>query len=205
MSLQELTPDAAAALDSDPRIRARYPYRALRPDPGVLGLGVLSAYPIVAETTFEDPVGLLIVVELAPGRQVAILDAHPFHSQISYGPRGLPVGIDSTERDLAIERLRSRIDVVAGTGRPFIVAGDFNTAPTEPAYNVLADGLLDVHREVGQGPGWTWRPSRLEDLGLGLLRIDFILAGGGAIPAAIAVDCGHPGDHCLVDATVVVR
>ena len=128
----------------------------------------------------------------------------PFHSRISSGPLGLPVGIDSTERDLAIERLRARIDDIGATGRPYIVAGDFNTAPTEPAYDRLTDGLLDVHREVGQGPGWTWRPSRLEGLGVGLLRIDFILAGAGAIPAAIAVDCGHPGDHCLVEATVVV-
>jgi hypothetical protein len=41
-------------------------------------------------------------------------------------------------------------------------------------------------------------------LGIGFLRIDLVLAGGGVRPAAIAVDCGHKGDHCLVDAAVVV-
>jgi hypothetical protein len=47
VSLQELTPDAATALEADPAIRTRYPYRLLRPDPGTLGLGLLSAFPIV--------------------------------------------------------------------------------------------------------------------------------------------------------------
>ena len=83
--------------------------------------------------------------------------------------------------------------------------GDFNTAPTEPGYGRLTAGLRDIHTEIGLGPGWTWRPSSLESLGIGLLRIDLVLLGPGVTPISTAIDCGKPGDHCLVDATVAVR
>ena len=78
-----------------------------------------------------------------------------------------------------------------------------NVAPTEPGYQVLAEGLEDVHRAVGLGPGWTWRPSRFEGLGLGLLRIDAVFTRG-LDPLTIATDCSRPGDHCLVRAELAV-
>ena len=204
VALQELTPEAATALDADPGIRARYPFRLLRPDPGTLGMGLLSAFPIVDSDAFHGPAAVMATLELAGGRRMAILNAHPFHAEITTGPFGLPVGYDAGPRDAAIERVRGRIADLDRGGLPFVVAGDFNTAPTEPAYGRLAHGLQDVHVEVGNGAGWTWRPSRFEAFGIGLVRIDLVLVGAGARPAAIAVDCGHPGDHCIVDATVVV-
>jgi endonuclease/exonuclease/phosphatase (EEP) superfamily protein YafD len=135
---------------------------------------------------------------------LGILNAHPLPGRIGSGFLGMPLTFDGRQRDAAIERVRGHIAGLVSGGVPFVVAGDFNTAPTEPAYARLVDGLRDVHVEVGLGPGWTWRPSRLESLGMGFLRIDLVLAGGGVRPEAIAVDCGHPGDHCLVDAAVVV-
>jgi endonuclease/exonuclease/phosphatase family metal-dependent hydrolase len=204
VSLQELTPDAAAAIDADPGVRTRYPFRLLRPDPGTFGVGLLSAFPIVASKAFDAPIGLLATLDLGQGRRLAVLDAHPLPGRIGSGFLGLPMTFDGRERDAAIERVREHIDELTDGGLPFVVAGDFNTAPTEPAYALLAHGLRDVHVEVGLGPGWTWRPSRLESLGTGFLRIDLVLAGGGVRPAAITVDCGHPGDHCIVDAGVVV-
>jgi hypothetical protein len=120
------------------------------------------------------------------------------------GGTGLPVAFDARERDLATGRIRARInDLLAGPD-PLLVLGDYNTAPTEPGYGWLTHGLRDIHVEVGVGPGWTWRPSRLESLGLGLLRIDLILASPGVSPVSTAVDCGQPGDHCLVEAVVAV-
>lgn len=81
-----------------------------------------------------------------------------------------------------------------------IVVGDFNTAPTEPAFDRFVAGLVDAHRAVGIGPGWTWRPSRLEPLGIGLLRIDLALSGPGATPTRIGERCDLPGDHCQLRA-----
>ncbi|HEX7490979.1 MAG TPA: hypothetical protein VF337_04690 [Candidatus Limnocylindrales bacterium] len=50
--------------------------------------------------------------------------------------------------------------------------------------------------EVGEGPGWTWRPSRIDFLPFGLLRIDLQLSAGRIRPVSTSIDCGVPGDHC---------
>lgn len=73
------------------------------------------------------------------------------------------------------------------------------------ALAALVAGLADAHREVGLGPGWTWRPSRFEGLGLGLLRIDLALSGPGASPTRVGERCGLPGDHCQLHATFALE
>ena len=61
-------------------------------------------------------------------------------------------------------------------------------------------GCVDAHGEVGQGPGWTWRPSRLESLGIGLLRIDLAIGSPDLAPVSVVEHCGRTGDHCLLEA-----
>ncbi len=63
-----------------------------------------------------------------------------------------------------------------------------------------SDGLRDVHAQVGFGTGWTWRPIRLEFLGLGVLRIDHVIVSPDITPIAIDERCPAVGDHCLVQA-----
>jgi endonuclease/exonuclease/phosphatase family metal-dependent hydrolase len=87
---------------------------------------------------------------------------------------------------------------------PVLVLGDINTAPTEPEFGRFVAGFADAHAEVGIGPGWTYRPSRLEALGIGLIRIDVVLAGPGLRPIAESATCPPVGDHCLVRATIQV-
>jgi hypothetical protein len=65
----------------------------------------------------------------------------------------------------------------------------------------LTAGLVDVHRSIGLGPGWTWRPSSLERLGIGLLRLDLVLLGPGLRPIDLGVDCPRAGDHCRMTVT----
>ena len=48
IALQELTNDAAAAIGADPTLRDWYPWQLLEPNPGVTGLGFLSAHPLDA-------------------------------------------------------------------------------------------------------------------------------------------------------------
>jgi endonuclease/exonuclease/phosphatase (EEP) superfamily protein YafD len=201
VALQEVTPEAADALEATAAISARYPYRIFVPDPSVLGMAVLSAYPIIDSAAIAIPPMLEVTVELGDGRTLRVLDAHPLPGTIDIASTvGLPVGFDGTRRDLGLRVVRDRIDELVRTGDPVIVIGDFNVAPTEHAYGWLAAGLRDVHAEVGVGPGWTWRPSRLESLGMGLLRIDYVFVSPQVRPAGIALDCSQPGDHCLVGA-----
>jgi endonuclease/exonuclease/phosphatase (EEP) superfamily protein YafD len=206
VALQELTRDAAAALDADPRILARYPYRLLLPSDGSVGIGILSAFPIVGRSIYPDPAGMSVTLDVGSGRQLQVINNHPLHGQIAtLGGSGLPIGIDARDRDAALGQIRTRIEPALAAGVPLVLIGDYNTAPTEPGYALLSRGLRDVQVDVGLGPGWTWRPSSLEWLGIGLLRIDLVLAGPLVEPVSYAVDCGQPGDHCIVAATVVVR
>ena len=206
VALQELTPGASNALDTDPAIAQRYPYRYLAPDRGVFGIGILSAYPILTRTAFFGPAGVIVTLDLGGGRHVAILNAHPLPGEIStFGRTAIPIAFDATERDADTATIRSRIDALLARPDPVIAVGDYNTTPTEPGYARLAAGLRDVQTEVGEGPGWTWRPSGTEWLGIAVLRIDLVLAGPGVQPLAIAEDCTHVGDHCLVAATVSIR
>jgi hypothetical protein len=82
--------------------------------------------------------------------------------------------------------------------------GDLNTATSEPAFDRFTAGLRDVHREVGFGPGWTWRPIKFEFLGIGLIAIDHIVVSADILPLSIAGECPSIGDHCLIEATVAV-
>ncbi len=202
IALQELTPDTAAAIEADAQLTDRYPHRVLRPDPSVFGMGLLSAHPIAAHEVLADPVGIEAHLDRGAGSIVAVVNAHPLPGRITMGPLGLPIGFDATGRDAALERLRGRIERLMLADEPLVLLGDFNVAPTEPAYRLLSDGLRDAHVEAGQGPGWTWRPSRLEALRIGLLRIDYVFTSATVGTTRTSVDCSRPGDHCLVGASL---
>lgn len=202
VALQEVGAEHAAAIEADIDLRARFPHRELLPRAGVFGIGLLSAYPIVRSDIVDAPTSMEVVLDVG-GSPVTIITGHPLPGRIRMaGP--LPVSFDPTSRDADLARFRARVDAAIARGETVIVAGDFNTAPTEPAFESLVAGLADAHREVGIGPGWTWRPSRFEGLGLGLLRIDLALSGPGATPTRIGEHCHLPGDHCQLEAVFVI-
>ena len=198
VALQELGPDHAAAIAASPNLLGRFPAQELHPEPGVLGIGLLSRGPILRAEHTTDPSLIEAVVDIA-GRPVTVITAHPLPGRISMaGP--LPVAFDASERDRALQAIRARVDAAIGRGESVVVLGDFNVAPDEPGYRDLVAGLHDAHAEVGQGPGWTWRPSRFEGTGIGLLRIDLALSGPNLPPVAAREHCGLPGDHCQFEA-----
>ncbi len=198
VALEELTRDQAAAIESDVDLTARYPYRVLHPaaGAGAEGMGLLSKLPLGDPEASENPARIVATIDVE-GHEIAVLAVHPFPAQIPTltGLR-IPTGFDPSERNAELDTIRDQIDALLGSG-DLILLGDLNTAPTEPAFSRLSRGLTDVHVAVGQGPGWTWRPSRLEFLGTGLLRIDSVLTSPGLTPIGSWVDCSRPGDHCL--------
>lgn len=203
VALQELGSDHAVAIETDTELKRRFPYRELVPADGVFGMGLLSAYPILRTEHVADPVAIEVVLNVA-GRPVTVITGHPLPGRIGVaGP--LPVSFDPSDRDAALERLRVRVDAAIARGETVIVVGDFNVAPTEPAFERLVAGLADAHAEVGLGPGWTWRPSRFEGLGIGLLRIDLAFSGPGASPTGVTERCDLPGDHCRLEASFALE
>ncbi len=201
IALQEIEPDAAAAIESDAALAARYPYRAMAPRPLAWGLVLLSRYP-VSNVSSTFPPAVLELDVAAPRGTLHVIVGHPTHADIAtFSPLRLPFSYEPAYRDSEIGSIRSRIDAALQAGQRLLVVGDFNVAPTEAEYRVLARGLLDGHVEAGQGPGWTWRPSRLTFLPFGLLRIDLQLAGGRLSPVSSWTNCSLPGDHCRLFTT----
>jgi vancomycin resistance protein VanJ len=200
--LEELTFPAAGAIQSDPAIGARYPHQALFPTRGVTGVGILSRFPLSNTSSAQSPARFEATLDV-DGRTITVVGAHPFPATISLAG-GIPVGLDPTTRNADLQLLRQRVTELDAGGDDVLLMGDFNTAPTEPAFALLTSGLHDAHQEVGLGPGWTWRPAPLEFLGTGLLRIDLILSTSTLLPERTSIECPARGDHCLFQATIAL-
>ena len=205
VALQELQPDAAAAIDADPTLRSRFRYRVLEPRDNVSGSACSAATRSTTRRTRLDPIVQEATLDLGGGRRLAIVHAHPFHAEIAtLGASRLPVGLDVATRNADLVAIRRLVDKGIAAGLPTILVGDLNTASSEPAFGRLVNGLRDVHGEVGEGTGWTWRPIRLEFLGLGVLRIDHLIGSPDVIPIGIGETCPNVGDHCLVHAGLAI-
>jgi vancomycin resistance protein VanJ len=200
--LEELTPPVAAAIESDPTLLDRYPYRAMSPTEGVAGIGLLSVYPILSSDYRQDPVRLEARVDLPDG-ELVVLGAHPFPARIER-VAWIPSGYDPTQRNADLGLIRSRALELEARGDRVLLIGDFNTTPTEPAFGRLTNGLNDAHAVAGVGPGWTWRPGQFAFLGIGFLRIDLILSSSELVPTRSTIDCPPRGDHCLVEASLAL-
>ena len=205
VSLEELRSEHVLALESSAALVERFPHRMLRPHDGVLGMGLLSAYPMRLASEGRDPPHVKADVEIAPMQLLTVLAAHPLPPAFARVLGTLPISYTTVERDDDLRWLRTLIQPDLNASKPVLLLGDLNVTDREPGYWDVASGLVDAHLEVGIGPGSTWRPGRLAALPLGVLRIDYVFAGGAARPLSIATDCTPDGgDHCLVEATIGV-
>lgn len=203
VALQELTPDVAAAIEADERLARRYPYRILEPRAGSDGLGLLARQPLLVRGRESAPPVLRAGWLLDNGTIVDVLDVHPRPPDVDWlGP--FPVGLDTRARDTALGAIADRVAAVQDPGLALVV-GDLNATQGEPGLAPLVSMLRDAHAAAGTGPGFTWRPRLLEGLGIGVIRIDHVLAGSRLQPAATAVDCSLPGDHCRLVVTARVK
>jgi endonuclease/exonuclease/phosphatase (EEP) superfamily protein YafD len=194
VALQELSPEVAAAIEADPALGARFPYRILEPRNGVAGMGLLSRHPLVIGSYSTAPVVLRAGLLLPHGQRLELFDVHPYPPSISRIAI-VPVGLETRRRDQDLERIRRIVDELPDASTAMVI-GDINATPFEAGFAILADGLRDAHAEAGSGPGFTWRPSSLEVLRVGLLRMDVVLSGEGLRPVAAGEECSMAGDHC---------
>lgn len=199
IALQELTPDVAEAIEADDELALRYPYRTLVPADGFTGMGILSRHRISEPNIGQEPARIDAVIE-SPAGEIRMINAHPQPARLR-----LPFTFDTARRDGKLATLREEASAAIRRGERLLLIGDFNVTPDEPGYGALADGLRDLHTDVGIGPGWTWRPGLFEGLGLALVRIDHVLLGPGLDPVAAGVECSLPGDHCRVTGRIAVR
>lgn len=82
---------------------------------------------------------------------------------------------------------------------PVVVGGDLNSSTRNvPRRHLLSTGLVDLHRAVGSGPGFTrfrWH---------GLVRIDWLLASRDLTPLREWVERRDGSDHRPVVADVAL-
>jgi endonuclease/exonuclease/phosphatase family metal-dependent hydrolase len=206
VGLEEFQPDMANALETDPTFAAAYPYRALYPNSIVLGVGLLSRYPIleqsstvtdVARADASEPPYLRAVVVLLAGERLVVYVVHPLPGRIQTA-FGIPFALDTTKRDQDLATIRTAIDTDLSAGRAVLVMGDINTTTREPAFADFSKNLIDA-RYAGPWPGLTWRWDPLKSLvPFGLLRIDYVLTN--MTPVDYSVRCTNLSDHCIVSA-----
>ncbi len=198
VGLEELQPNMASRIDADARITTEYPYRALGPEPTVLGVGLLSRFPIVEQRVSHEPPYLRAVVAWPdPDSRLLVYVVHPIRGLFDT-VGGIPVGIDTVRRDAALTQIRAAIEADVEAGATVVVLGDLNTTEREPAYFEFAAGMRDAQLDVGLGPGFTWRLGK--GLPFGLLRIDYVLTTPDLSATSYDVTCTELSDHCIVEA-----
>ncbi|MFN8532385.1 MAG: endonuclease/exonuclease/phosphatase family protein [Dehalococcoidia bacterium] len=201
VAIQELSPEQAELLASDPAIGQRFRHRALYGRDRYLGIGILSAYPILEEGTREFPPVVWARIDVR-GRSVLVVNAHPLPGRIAWlhvGSQALPVGFNGVPRDDQITTILAMLDALRKPGEPLLLVGDFNITEREPAYRELTAHLQDAKRAAGFGFQNTWKSWFLLQLPLAVLRIDYLFAGPGVDPVGFATDCRVAGsDHCLI-------
>ncbi len=194
VAVQEVTSEYASAIDADPTLKARYPYRILKPQPGAFGLAVLSKLPLVTRDDDFTASILHAGLLLRDGRSVELFDVHPRRPLYrTVGP--VPVAINTKDRDDDVAVIAAAL---AGLDDPHaaLVIGDLNGVWTEPGLAPLRAITQDAHEVTGIGPGFTWRPAPLEVLDIGIIRIDHVLTGGWLRPLDTSLNCQAAGDHC---------
>lgn len=158
--LEEVTPDALERLQRAGIGRA-LPHRAGHAGPGASGTVVFSAYPLeqVARVPLQHDGYRIAVAAPQPFWLVAVHVAQPL-----VGPGNWRA--DWSVLDQVLPEL---------TGRPVVVAGDFNsTLDHRPVRDLLDHGFADAARAANAGWQPTWPSS-----GLGLIAIDHVLTRSG--------------------------
>jgi len=137
--VQEVSPSWAAVLDTLPA----YPYRKIVPREGPFGIAVLSKVPLEDVTVRSE--GALDIPAIAAtvtwdGKKVDIRAVHPFP----------PLGAQAyVERNRMLARHAAEL---TATGRPAIMAGDFNATPWSAGLSVVQKaGMV---RATSLAPTW---------------------------------------------------
>jgi endonuclease/exonuclease/phosphatase family metal-dependent hydrolase len=193
LSVQELTPDAEAALRATGIAQLLPTSHVIPARPGSVtaASGAVWTRLTVAERgaepgTFEQPTVRLAV---DGARDVALTAVHTAPPAVS------PAAVRAWADDLA-----ALPDPEPGVLR--VLAGDFNATLDHGALRaVLRRGYVDAARGVGGALAWTWRPLRLR---FPRLTVDHVLVDPRITVTSVAVVTVAGSDHRAVVADLVL-
>jgi endonuclease/exonuclease/phosphatase family metal-dependent hydrolase len=144
LALQEVTPEAAAALDAA-GLRPLLPHRVLRPSPGVVGSAVYARFPLREQPLIRIGFGQARArVEVPGAPPVEVVSVHPCAPSAPHLADCWKAGLRALPR--ADER-----------GPVRILAGDFNATADHAEFRRLAgSGYRDAADVTGDGLTGTW-------------------------------------------------
>lgn len=188
LSVQELTPSFAARLQRA-GLGRRFPHAVLMPQPRGRGGGLYSRYPLARlshQTHFRFRMPRAILT-LPGGRRLRVISVHPMPPNMSY---------DEWKRGLS--SLPN-----AGSGIPWVLAGDFNGTFDQAEFRDVADsGYRDAADATGKGLQPTWPTD--EVFPWGVMTIDHVLADRRLGVADFGVVSLEGSDHRAVHAQLVL-
>ena len=210
--LQETLGGRDVPQDRTPELIARFPdwHWARAGD-----VTVLSRYPIVAQRRYPHPKPshrrVLAVTCQTPGGPLDVLVAHisTAAQNSRYGgrkPRSLRRLIETATlveqtaqtRQKQLPVVDKALDQSRRSGRPFVLAGDFNNPPRGGFHRHLKARLTDAFAQAGAGTGFTF-PARLP-----VMRIDYIWLGRGVKARRAYTVATNASDHLPIVADVEV-
>ncbi|MBQ6639554.1 MAG: endonuclease/exonuclease/phosphatase family protein [Saccharopolyspora sp.] len=189
LSLQEVTPEAVAALDRA-GLRELLPHRVVHARPGADGTGIASRFPmrelsLVPPTSLAQPSAR---IDLPGGRDVEFVGVHPLY----------PMGADTAGSWL--REITALPGPPAEGGPARVLAGDFNgTLDHTPLRTMLGRGYSDAAEVTGGGFTPTWGSGWVPRV-----TIDHVLTSAGVVAQAYSVLDVPGSDHRAVFAHLVV-
>jgi endonuclease/exonuclease/phosphatase (EEP) superfamily protein YafD len=196
LAVQELTPEAAVALDRQ-GLATLMPYRMVYALPGSGGSGVFSRHPLRGKGLRQMPAGhtQAYATLLAPGaRPVVVESAHPCAPSDRRSAR-------HWAHEITLQ------PAATPEGTPRILIGDFNsTLDHEGLRRLISTGYRDAAEVVGAGlrPTWPFLGNEVMGQRVPPVTIDHVLADRriGVVSAAVHDIPGS--DHRAVSAELVL-
>lgn len=207
LCLQEFSPHFAQELLES--VGDEYPYRALRPEKGSYGYGVLSRYPI-EETGFWDRPGIKawgqrVCVTLPTAQKVELYNVHLFPPMADDAfVKGITWSFRAREGQIGVMQTE-----IAERGLPALVIGDCNFNDTSDAYRLAAQTWTDSWQLAGEGSRYTWPtlafPTKRVRYNPRMLRLDYCFHNAPLTTRAIQILTERTGsDHTPLLVTLAV-
>jgi endonuclease/exonuclease/phosphatase (EEP) superfamily protein YafD len=147
LALEELTPEAVAALQAD-GLGNLLPYQVLSPGDHAHGSGLWSRWPVTREADWDGEHHMPGATVTIDGRHVVVRVMHPMRTR--------RFSADTYRRDYREVTAHAR---ALNPATPSILMGDFNAGRDQQAFRALmGNRWRDAPEFAGSGvtPTWTW-------------------------------------------------